>query len=458
MKDYDFSLNKVPPQNIEAEQSVLGAILIENQAINIALEYIGQDDFYTEAHRNIFSAIVDLTGNGQPCDSVFLCDYLKGKGQLQAVGGQVYIGQLVDNTASAANIAHYCRLIKSKAAARSLIRTAGKIIEDVYFQNGNGIDQILDEAQRDIIRISSEGRQTNFPDTKNLVRKVYGQIEERCQNPDAAIGISTGLKDLDAITCGFQKAELIILAARPSMGKTALALQIATHSASNGIPAAFFSLEMSKESVTLRELSRKSRIDSRHMRKGHLTAADWPKLTAAADGIGRIPLFIDDTAALTTMEMKARARKLKIEKGIGLIIVDYLQLMRSSKKLDSREREISDISQSLKALAKELDIPVIACAQLNRQVENRPRKRPQMADLRESGAIEQDADLIMFLYRDEVYNDSPQNPEQGTAEVIIGKQRNGPIGVVKLAFDKKCTCFANLAPKREIPYEDNRYR
>jgi len=443
MKDIDSSLHKIPPQNLEAEQSVLGGILIDNQALNSVLEILQADDFYSDAHRKIFAAILDLSEKGRPSDLITLSDVLKDRKQLDAVGGVSYLASLVDNVPSAANISYYSKIVKEKAILRSLIGTATDILSKSYAA-GSDVDTLLDEAEHAIFEISENKIKPSFSPLKELIKDSFRTIERLYEKKELITGVPTGFEMLDEKTSGLQKSDLVVVAGRPSMGKTALALNIAQYAAIEAnIPVAIFSLEMSKEQLAFRMLSSEARVDSQRLRRGFPGETDWPKLTTAAGRLAEAPIFIDDTAAITVLEMKAKARRLKAETGLGLVIVDYLQLMRSVGSRDSREQEISEISRSLKALAKELNIPVVALSQLNRQVEQRTNRRPQMADLRESGAIEQDADVIIFLYRDEVYNRSEDNPEKGIAEIIIGKQRNGPVGTVKLSFLEKFTRFEN---------------
>jgi replicative DNA helicase len=447
MKDIDPALYKLPPQNIEAEQSILGSILLENHAINAAQEIINDNDFYNEAHRKIFSVVADLADKNEPVDLITLSNALKDRKILDSVGGTAYLASLVDNVPSAANVSNYAKIVKEKSILRGLIGASTEIINSCY-EIGSDVDQVLDKAEHRIFEISENKVRTSFYPIKNIVRESFKAIEDLFARKALITGVATGFDKIDDMTSGLQNSDLIIIAGRPSMGKTAFALNIAQYAAlETQTPVAIFSLEMSKEQLAFRMLSSEAKVDSGRIRKGYLGETDWPKLTTAAGRLSEAPLFIDDTPAITVLEMKAKSRRLKADRGLGLIVVDYIQLMRSSGNTNSREQEISEISRSLKALAKELHVPVIALSQLNRQVETRPgsNKRPQMSDLRESGAIEQDADVIAFIYRDEVYNKSDDNPEKGTAEIIIGKQRNGPTGTVKLAFLDKFTTFENLA-------------
>lgn len=445
MKDIEVSLHKVPPQNLDAEQSVLGGIMLDNQALNNALEILDADDFYSEAHRKIFSAIIELYNKSEPCDIITLSNILKNRTQLDQAGGISYLSALSDSVPSAANISHYAKIVKEKSILRKLIGTATEILHKSYTSSSD-IDTVLDEAEHAIFEISENKIRPAFSPFKDLIKDSVKTIEKLYERKELVTGVPTGYEKLDDITSGLQKSDLIIIAGRPSMGKTAFAMNIAQYAALEaGIPVAIFSLEMSKEQLALRMLSSEARVDSQRIRRGFLGEADWPKLITAAGRLSEALIFIDDTPAISALEMKAKARRLKSEVNLGLIILDYLQLMRGGGYKDSREQEISEISRSLKTLAKELNVPVIALSQLNRKVEDRTNKRPQMADLRDSGAIEQDADLIAFIYRDEVYDKSEENPEKGMAEIIVGKQRNGPTGMVKLAFQDKFARFENLA-------------
>ena len=445
MKDIDPSFYKVPPQNIEAEQSILGSILLENSAINSALEILTKDDFYNEAHRKIFNVIVELSEKNEPVDLITLSNALKDKALLDSVGGTSYLASLVDNVPSSANVAHYAKIVKEKAILRGLISSATEIIGSCY-ETGSDVDEVLDKAEHRIFEISENKVRPSFFPIREIIKDSFRSIEDLFSRKELITGVPTGFEKIDDLTSGLQKSELIIIAGRPSMGKTALALNIAQYAALEAqTPAAIFSLEMSKEQLAFRMLASEAKVDSQRLRKGFLGETDWPKLTTAAGRLSEAPLFIDDTPAITVLEMKAKSRRLKADTGLGLIIVDYIQLMRSGSYRESREQEISEISRSLKALSKELRVPVVALSQLNRKVEDRTNRRPQMADLRESGAIEQDADVIAFIYRDEVYNKSEDNTEKGLAEIIIAKQRNGPTGTVKLAFLEKFTSFENLS-------------
>jgi len=436
---------KVLPQNIEAEQSVLGGILIDNEALHKVLEIIEPNDFYRDNHKKIFLAFLELSENNTPLDIITVTELLQKKGELTNIGGATYLASLVDSVPTTANITHYAKIIKEKSILRSLIAKATDIV-NMGFEASEDVAEILDKAEEAIFSITQQRIQTSYYSIKEIIKQTFKTIEELSSKRDSVTGIPTGFVDFDRLTAGLQPSDLIIIAGRPVMGKTSFTLNIAQHAATRaGVPVGFFSLEMSKEQLALRMLCAEARINSQKIRSGFLSERDWLRLTDAAATLSEAPIFIDDTPALSVLEIRAKARRLRSEHNIGLIIVDYLQLMKGRGKVDTREREISEISRSLKALAKELNIPVVAVSQLNRRVEERENKRPRLADLRESGAIEQDADLIVFIYRDEVYNED--TPDKGIAEVIIGKQRSGPTGVVKLAFLDKYTRFENLLTK-----------
>lgn len=448
----DISNHKVPPQNIEAEQCVLGGVLLENEAISKVLETLVPDDFYREPHRKICHSMIDLFEKNEPIDLITLTNALKGKNQLDEVGGGVYLSSLADSITTAANIEYYAKIVKEKAILRGLINTATEIVTRGY-EDGGDVEDLLDQAEKNIFQISESQIKPSFYEIKNLLKESFKTIEKLYESKEIVTGVPSGFEELDKLTSGFQPSDLVVIAGRPSMGKTAFSLNIAQYAAiEKKIPAALFSLEMSKEQLVLRMLCSEAKVDAHKLRGGFLGETDWPKLTRAAGILSEAPIFIDDTPALSVLEMRAKARRLMAEHEIGLVIVDYLQLMRGRglsgrgrPSSETREQEISEITRSLKALAKELNIPVIALSQLNRKVEERTDKRPHLADLRESGAIEQDADLIAFIYRDEIYNRADDNPNKGIAEVIIGKQRNGPVGEIKLAFLDKYTTFENLA-------------
>lgn len=442
---------RVPPNNPEAEQAVLSGILIESEALSRVSEFLVADDFYRESHRKIFRAMLALYEKSEPTDLLTVSNELRKQGELENIGGSSYLATLVDYLPTAANIISYARIIKEKSVLRSLITISTEIITQGFAEVDN-VDQFLDEAEQMIFQLSEKRVRQSFYPVKEIVKETYRIIESLHERKDLS-GVPTGFADLDRMTCGLQPSDLIIIAGRPSMGKTAFALNIAEHAAcQKKICTAVFSLEMNKEQLVQRMLCGLGKVDASKLRGGFLNQNDWTNLHRAADKLSQSPLFIDDTPALSVLEMRAKARRLKKEHNLGMIMVDYLQLMRASSRSESREREISEISRSLKALAKELHVPVIALSQLNRSVETRPEKhkRPQMSDLRESGAIEQDADVIAFIYRDEVYNKDTAEP--GVAEIIIGKQRNGPIGTVKLAFLRQHTRFENYKESQPEPY------
>jgi len=444
MNHVEVSPHKLPPQNIEAEQSVLGGILIENKAINRVMEILTEEDFYREAHRKIYNAIVNLSERDEPADLITLTNELRRMNQLESVGGASYIATLIDSVPTAANIEYYAKIVKEKSILRKLIQTSTEIITQCYEEQGD-VEVFLDEAERAIFEISERRVKPSFYPIREIVKSSFKTIERLYEKKELVTGVPSGFKELDQKTAGFQPSDLIIVAGRPSMGKTAFCLNLAQYAAiEKRIPVAIFSLEMSKEQLVLRMLCSEAMVEGTRLRTGFLHESDWPRLTLAAGNLSDAPIFIDDTPALSILELRAKARRLNAEHGLGMIIIDYLQLMKGRSKAESRQQEISEISRSLKALAKELNIPVIAVSQLSRKTEERTGNRPQLSDLRESGAIEQDADLILFLYRDEVYNRSEDNPNRGKAEVIIGKQRNGPTGKIELAYLDKFTTFKDL--------------
>jgi replicative DNA helicase len=444
VNDVDFSSHKLPPQNIEAEQSVLGGILIENEAINKVTEILNADDFYRDAHHKIFNALIDLSERDEPADLITLTNELRKKDQLDAIGGASYLASLIDSVPTAANIEYYAKIVKEKAILRKLIETSTEIITQSYQDRGD-VEGFLDEAEKAIFEISERRVKPSFYPIRDIVKESFKTLERLYEKKELVTGVPSGFKELDRMTAGFQPSDLIIVAGRPSMGKTALCLNLSEYAAiEKKIPVAIFSLEMSKEQLVIRMLCSEARVEGTRLRTGFLNESDWPRLTLAAGNLSDAPIFIDDSAALSILELRAKARRLKSEHGLGMVIIDYLQLMRGRIRAESRQQEISEISRSLKALAKELTIPVIAVSQLSRKTEERRDFRPQLSDLRESGAIEQDADVILFLYRDELYNRSEDNPNRGKAELIIGKQRNGPIGKIEMAFLDKFTTFKEL--------------
>ncbi|MEA2108599.1 MAG: replicative DNA helicase [Pseudomonadota bacterium] len=434
---------KLPPQNIMAEQAVLGGIMFDNMAINKVMDILATADFYREANRKIYQVMIDLSLKGEAIDLVTVTERLRVREKLDQVGGVTYLTMLVDSIPTAANIISYARIIKEKSILRLMIDAATSIVGRCY-NDIDDVDELVDEAERTIFEVAEKRVNPAFSPIETIVKDSFKAIERLYESPDLIAGVPSGFTDLDKMTTGFQNSDLVVIAGRPSMGKTAFALNIAQHAAISGeLPVAVFSLEMSKEQLVVRMLCSEAEVDAHKLRSGFLARTDWPKLTRGAGILSEAPIFIDDTPAMTVLEMRAKARRLKAEQNLGLIIVDYLQLMRGHRNMDSREREISEISRSLKALAKELNVPVIALSQLNRGVESRQDKRPQLSDLRESGAIEQDADVILFVYRDEVY-DKDNTDNKGLAEIIVGKQRNGPVGLVRLRFLHQFTAFKNL--------------
>ena len=437
----------LPPQNIEAEESLISAILVDNTALLEVVEILSSQDFYRTAHQKIFACISDLFDHGEPIDLVTLANALKEKGHLENVGGAAYLARLVDAVPLAVNAQHYARIVHDKAVLRRLIEKANAITKRCLQEQG-GTDEILDFAEASIFEITEKKARQAFYSLSKLIDGNIDFLEEKQKNKSLVTGVPTGFTQIDTLTAGLQNSDLIILAARPSMGKTALALNIARNAAVDaGVPVAIFSLEMAKEQLSLRLLCAEARIDSSRLRSGFFSMEDWDRVTDAADVLSPAPIFIDDSPSLSALEVRAKARRLKMDKNIGLIVIDYLQLMQGRASAERRDIEISEISRSLKALAKELNLPVLALSQLNRMLEQRTDKRPKLSDLRESGALEQDADVVAFIYRDEVYNKEETNPQKGTAEVILAKQRNGPTGDVRLTFLSAYTRFENMAPE-----------
>ncbi|MCL0040616.1 replicative DNA helicase [Thermodesulfovibrionales bacterium] len=443
-------INRLPPQNIEAEQSVLGAIILDNEALPKAIEALSPDDFYKEAHRRLYKSIIALFERSEPIDIVTLTDYLRKSDEIEAVGGISYLSYLANSIPTSANIRYHAKIVSEKSMLRALIRTATQITSEVY-ENSRDVDEVIDYAQKMIFDITDKRTKISFSPLKDVIKDTFKMIEHLYDKKEAITGVPSGFKDIDELTSGFQSGDLIIVGGRPGMGKTAFALNVAGYVAANmRETVAVFSLEMPKEQLALRMICAESGVNSSSVRKGFIGKQDWIKLTNAAGRLADAPIFIDDSSMLTALEIRAKARRLKMEYGmLSLIVVDYLQLMRSMGKFERREQEISDISRSLKALAKELKVPVIALSQLNRAVEQRGEKRPTLADLRESGALEQDADVIIFLYRDEFYNkNNPSN--KGKAELIVAKQRNGPTGIVNLTYLADSTKFVDFT---DLSYE-----
>ena len=442
----DPALYHVPPHSIEAEESILSAILIDNTALLDVLEILSPKDFYRLAHEKIFSAVVELFNKDEPVDLVTLSNRLREKGHLEEVGGAVFLARLVDTVPLAVNAAHYAKIIHDKAILRRLIEKANAVSKRCLEDLGS-VEEILDFAERAVFEVSEKRHRQSFYPIRSLIDKSIDALEERQGNKALITGVQTGFTLFDNLTSGLQKSDLIIVAGRPSMGKTALALNIARNAAVEAkVASAIFSLEMSKEQLAMRMLCSEARIDSSRLRSGFFSKEDWVNLTDAAGVLSESPVYIDDTPNISVLEIRAKARRLKMEVNLGLIVIDYIQLMRSHYMAERRDLEISEISRSFKALAKELELPVLAISQLNRKLEDRVDKRPQLADLRESGALEQDADVVAFIYRDEAYNKDENNPNKGKAELLLSKQRNGPTGVVPLTFRAAYTRFENLAP------------
>jgi replicative DNA helicase len=449
MGDNQLDAIKLPPHSVEAEQSVLGGLLLENHAWERIADLITEQDFYRHDHRLIYRHITRLLDASKPADVVTVSESLESSKELTTVGGLAYLGALAQNTPSAANIRRYAEIVRDRAILRGLVEVGTSIADSAYSPMGRSASELLDQAEGKIFEIAeagSRGKQ-GFMELQPLLTQVVERIDMLFQrdNPSDITGIPTGFTDLDQKTSGLQPGDLVIVAGRPSMGKTAFSLNIAEHVAlESGLPVAVFSMEMAGTQLVMRLMGSVGKLDQHKVRTGRLQDDDWQRLTYAVGKLNDAPLYIDESAALTALELRARARRLHRQCGkLGLIVIDYIQLMSATRQGENRATEISEISRSLKALAKELDVPVIALSQLNRSLEQRPNKRPVMSDLRESGAIEQDADLILFIYRDEVYN--PETPEKGISEIIIGKQRNGPIGTVRLAFLGEYTRFENLA-------------
>ncbi len=445
---------KLPPQALEAEQSVLGGLLLDNRRWDEVTELIAADDFYSHTHREIFRAVVALCEENHPADVVTVAERLEQDGRLDAVGGLAYLGTLARNTPSAGNLTAYARIVRERAILRNLIGAANDIVERAYRPEGRSPGEILDHAEQVIFEISSRDsrRRTGFMPIKGLLTQAIDRIEELFQSDSPLTGVPTGFSRLDEMTSGLQPSDLIIIAGRPSMGKTSLAMNIAENAAvGSRLPVAVFSMEMPGQQLAMRMIASLGRINAHRIRTGKLSDDDWARLTSAVGLLNEAPIFVDDTPAMTPLELRSRARRIHREHGLGLLVVDYLQLMQATESTENRATEISNITRSLKILAKELNVPLIAMSQLNRSLESRPNKRPVMSDLRESGAIEQDADVIVFIYRDEVYNED--SPDKGTAEIIVGKQRNGPIGTVRLTFLGEYTRFENYAsPAFEAGY------
>ncbi|MEW6413397.1 MAG: replicative DNA helicase [Candidatus Zixiibacteriota bacterium] len=452
--------NLQPPQSLDAEQAVLGSLLKDAEAIGQAIEILdAPDNFYYPKHQAIYRAIIGLYDKGEPCDITTVSNALLKDGNLEKIGGRVYLVELVEGVASTANIAHHCNIVLEKAVLRKLIQTSNEIVRSCYAME-QPVDALLDSAEANIFSISESRLRKGFASIKDLMPSTFEQIENLQSDQSALVGIKTGFTDLDTLTNGLHRGDLIIVAGRPSMGKSSLVMNMAEYIAVNlkkGVGV--FSIEMSSEALALRMLCGRARVSQQRLRAGKLRKEEWPKLTVAGGSLSEAPIFIDDSPMLSSLEMRAKARRLKAQHDIGLIIVDYIQMMHASGRHENRQQEIASISRAMKVLAKEIDIPVIACSQLSRMVEQRGgEKRPQLSDLRESGAIEQDADVVMFVYRSEHYMSHVEKTDpkylevEGKAEIIVAKQRNGPTGVVNLAFVKDFARFENLAAGyRELP-------
>ncbi len=437
---------KLPPQALEAEQSLLGGLLLDNRRWDEVSDEVGRVDFYNQSHRLIFDAVRALQGKNEPADVITVSEWLEQNGNLEEAGGLAYVGNLASNTPSTANILNYARIVRERSILRSLISAANEISDTAYTPEGKTPREVLDHAEKLVFDISEHDgrRRQGFTAIQELLTRSVDRIEELYESKETVTGMPTGFTDLDDMTAGLQRGDLVVVAGRPSMGKTAFAMNVAEFVAlEKELPVAVFSMEMPGEQLAMRLLSSIGRINSNKVRTGRLGDDDWPRLTSAAGLLDKAPIFVDDTAGLNPLDLSSRARRLSREHNdLGLVVVDYLQLMQSMENNENRATEISNITRALKMLAKELNVPVMVLSQLNRSLEQRPNKRPIMSDLRESGAIEQDADVIFFVYRDEVYNE--ESEQKGRAEIIIGKQRNGPIGMVPLTFLGEFTRFENF--------------
>ncbi|MBN3033237.1 MAG: replicative DNA helicase [Candidatus Saganbacteria bacterium] len=439
---------KIPPQNLAAEQSVIGSMLLDKNAVVRGIELLGPESFYRDAHRFIYEAILELFDRGEPVDLVTVTEALRKSGKLDAVGGSVYVADLINSVPTAANVEHYAKIVEEKYVLRRLIE-AGTGVVSSAFSDPEDVDQVLDTAEQSIFDIALKRSREGFHKIDSVIKRVLDKIDALYSKKESITGTPSGFPDLDQLTAGFQNADLIIIAARPSVGKTAFALNIAQQVAiKHNVPIAIFSLEMSKEQLAQRMLCSEAEVDAQKLKTASLSDTGWKKLTRALGKLSEAPIFIDDSASITATEIRAKARRLKIERGLGLVIVDYLQLMRGRNRIENRVQEISDIARSLKTLARELEVPVVALSQLSRAVEQRPDRIPRLSDLRESGEIEQTADLVMFIHREDYYN--PQSERGNVAEIIIAKQRNGPVGSIELVFRKEIAKFCS----KETRYEE----
>lgn len=436
-----------PPHSEDAEQSLLGGIMLDERAWDQIADVVGSNDFYRPDHRLIFGAMGNLIERNQPLDAITVGDHLQRQDKLDDAGGRAYLARLVGNTPGAANIRSYASIVREHAMLRQLIEVGGDIAASAFGSEGRQVAELVDQAEQRVFEIAERGqrRGSGFIALKEVVQPSIDRLDALSNSEDGITGVATGFEDLDSRTAGLQGGDLVVIAGRPSMGKTTLALNIAENAAiGHNLPIGIFSMEMPKEQVTLRMIGSIGRVDQSHLRSGRLTEDDWTRINSAVSIMSNAPIFVDDAPGLTPTEVRARSRRLKREHGLGLVVVDYLQLMQVSGGTENRATEISEISRSLKGLARELNVPVVALSQLNRSVEQRNDKRPVMSDLRESGAIEQDADVILFIYREEVYDS--ETPKKGVAEIIIGKQRNGPIGMFLLTFKGEFTRFESHIP------------
>ena len=438
----EAALDKALPHSLDGERTVLGAILIENEAYHHAAEILTENDFYRRAHQQIFVLMGALSERGQPIDLVTLKEELSRSGELESAGGVPYLTSLVDGVPRATNVPYYARIVKEKSVLRNLISSSNRIIQ-TCFDEPEDTQSVLAEAERSILEISEKSIRTGFEPVREIVKHSFKTVDELAERRELVTGIPTGFIEFDELTSGLQRSDFIIVAARPAMGKTSLCMNIAQHAGLTGAhTVGIFSLEMSKEQLVLRLLCGEGRVDMHKLRSGFLSEKDWARLIQAVSNLSEAQIFIDDSPGLTVSEMRAKSRRLKLEHGLDLLIVDYLQLMQGRGRFENRTQEIAGISRAMKGMAKELDIPIVALSQLSRAPESRGEHRPQLSDLRESGALEQDADVVVFIYREEEYDSTTEN--KGVAELIIGKQRNGPTGTIKLAFIKEYTRFENL--------------
>ena len=456
MADNDIDTLKLPPHSVEAEQSLLGGLLIDNESSDKVADVITSKDFYRQDHSTIYQHIIKVIDSNQPADIVTVAESLEKNDELTGVGGLSYLGLLAENTPAASNIRGYAQIVRERSIMRNLVQVGSDIAESAYSPQGRNAQELLDESEAKIFQIADDGMRAaiGFEDIKHLLPKVLAGVEERGKNKGNISGVATGYTDLDNLTSGLQSGDLVVLAGRPSMGKTALALNIAENVAiDQNLPVAIFSMEMSSEQLTTRLLGSVGKVNATKLRSGQdLDPDDWDRLSEALGRLNDAPIFIDQGGALNSYELRARARRLQRQEGqLGLIVIDYIQLMSAAggRQSENRATEVSEISRSLKSLAKELNVPIVALSQLNRALESRPDKRPMMSDLRESGAIEQDADVILFIYRDDQYNED--SPDKGLAEILISKQRNGPTGKIKLTFLGEYTRFENYASPSYAP-------